>query len=237
MNLSNQEKKLFFRVGIAITSLIVVAAFYWMAIKWVNDYKHSNIVEHQMIAAKYEAKVDSINIVNTILLSQVDSLEKEIKEVKGTKEIVYIETTKKDNIIKDASAADHAKAIDSLTEQMPTWAIIKDTQNDTLIKYQFTKEGVIKLRLKVNSLYKYKDLYKIDEVIIHKQQLEIDIFKEVSENCKDIVKLNEDAITIYKQSNEKLIQQLNKSQKRAGRWPYWLGGGILGGVILCLSVK
>jgi len=237
MNLNNQEKRLFSKIGMVLGGIILIATFYWVAIGWINGYRENDIKEHATIAAKYEAKVDSINIVNTILLSQVDSLEKEIKEVKSIKEIVYIETIKKENVIKDASAADHAKAIDSLTEQIPTWTTIKTPQNDTIIHYQFTQNGIVKLRLKVNDLSKYKSLYNIDEVIIHKQQLELDIFKEVTTNCKDIVKLNEDAITIYKQSNEKLTKQLNKSQKQAGRWPYWLGGGFLGGVILCLSVK
>jgi hypothetical protein len=204
----------------------------------IKNFKDGKENDRKELIHKYESRIDSINTVNYMLAIQTDSLEKQIIIEQSKKTTIYIETVKKNKEIKDATAVQHAQAIDTLTGQLPTWAVVKDTiTQDTLIHYKFTKPGVVKLRLTVNDLYKYKKLYNIDEGILHRQKLELDIYKEIANNDKDIIKMSNDALKIAKVSNDKLTKQLNKVQKRASRWPYWVGAGFIGGIVVCLSVQ
>lgn len=237
-NLNAQEKKLFFKIAIILVGLMIVAFSYWGLISMINKYRVKQEKARIELTHKYESRIDSLNTVNYMLAIQTDSLEKEIKLVQGKKEIIYIETIKKDKEIKDASAVEHAKAIDTLTGQEPMWAIVKDSiTKDTIINYKFTLPGVIKARLTINNLYKYKGLYQIDEVLIQKQRSEIGIQKTIIANNQVAIDDGKKALETSKISNDKLTKQLNKVQKQAGRWPYWLGAGFVGGITICLLAQ
>lgn len=238
MNLSAQEKKLFSRIGIILGGLAIVAFSYWGFMTIIKDFRNDKENEKKELVRKYESKIDSINTVNYMLALQADSLKKQVAIEQGKKRTVYIETVRKEKEIKDATAAEHALAIDTLTGQPQTWSVIKDTiTQDTLIHYKFTKPGITKLRLTVNDLYKYKKLYSIDEVVIAKQIAQLGIQETMLANNKIAIDNGEKALGISTESNEKLTKQLNRAEKRAGRWPYWAGAGFIGGVILCLSIQ
>lgn len=217
MNLSVQEKKLFSRVAIILTGLMIVAFSYWGITSVIKNIKDGNEKDRKELIHKYESRIDSVNTVNYILAIQADSLEKQIAIEQGKKHTVYVETIKKDKEIKDATAAQHAQAIDTLTGQPPTWAVIKDTlTQDTLIHYKFTKPGVTKLRLTINDLYKYKGLYNIDEGIIFKQKAELNIQKTMIANDMIAIDDGKKALGVAATLNDKLTKQLNRAQKRAG---------------------
>lgn len=238
MNLNDQERRLFSKIAIILGIILLIAMSYWGSVSLINGYNAHIAAEKAALIEMYESRVDSIRIVNSMLTFQVDSLDKQIAITKGQKVFVYIDKTKTDKIIKDASASDHAKAIDSLTKQTPTWAIIKDSiSKDTLIHYQFTKLGAVNLRLYVNDLKQYKGLYVIDESIIKQQGSEIKLQKTIIANDQIALGDSKSALNISTTANEKLTKQLNKVQKRAGRWPYWLGTGFIGGIAVCLLVQ
>ena len=204
----------------------------------INKYKSVKEKERQELIHTYESRIDSAKIVNSTLMIQVDSLEKQVAAIQKTKQIVIVETIKKDKEIKDASAVNHAKAIDTLTGQSNSWSIIKDSiSKDTLIRYNFTKTGVTKLRLTVNDLYKYKRLYSINEEIINKQRAEINFQKTIIANDMIAINAGNSALETSTLSNTKLTKQLNKAQQRSKRWPVWAGAGFIGGIVLCLSVQ
>jgi hypothetical protein len=221
MNLSDREKRLFSNILIVLGAIVIFGASFLGVSDLIFVYQSKQEVNRKALIAQYESKIDSIRIVNNMLTYQVDSLDKAIAVTKGKKVYVYIDKTKTDKIIKDASAAEHALAIDSLTKQLPTWAVIKDSiTQDTNIHYKFTKPGVINLRLYVNDLKQYKGLYAIDEEVILKQDKEIQLQKTIIGNDKQALTFGKDALFLSEESNSKLTKQLNKAQKRAARWPY-----------------
>lgn len=128
--------------------------------------------------------------------------------------------------------------MDDLTGQQASWTIVKDSiSKDTLIKYNFTKPGVLKLRLTVNDLYKYKQLNTINESIIAKQNSEINTQKLIIFNNGVAINAGKEALQISSISNEKLSKQLNRAQQRVKRWPIWLSAGVVTGVVVCLSAQ
>lgn len=238
MNLNNQEKKLFFKICLILIGAGIIISSYLGISTIIKRFVEKNEDVKKELIHKFESRIDSINVVNYMLMKQADSLEAQIKLAQKSKEIVYIETIKKEKEIKNATATEHAKAIDSLTNQSPTWTIVKDSLiKDTIINYRFTKSGVTNLRLTVNDLYKYKRLYTIDEDIIFKQSSEISLQKTIITNSALAIKDGEKALAISSEINKKLEKQLNKAQNRAKKWPYWLGAGVIGGVAVCLSIK
>jgi len=238
MNLSEQKKKLFSKIALILGSLVIIAISYWGLTSVINDYKADNALKKKKLIEMYESKIDSIRIVSGILTQQVDSLEKEIAVIQGQKIYVYVDKTKTDKIIKDASASEHAQAIDSLTKQVPTWAVVKDSiSKDTIIQYKLTKPGAVNLRLYVNDLKQYKGLYAIDEQVIMKQNMQIMLQETIIAGDKVALKESSSALNVSTTENTKLTKQLNKAQKRSGRWPYWLGVGVIGGVTACLLIQ
>jgi len=238
MSLSDQEKKLFSKVAIILGSILIVAISYWGVSSLFNEYKLDRDSKRKKLIEMYESRIDSIRIVNDMLTYQIDSLDNQTAIIKEKKIYIIVDKTKTDKIIKDASASEHATALDSLTKQLPTWAIVKDSiVNDTLIHYKFTKPGVTNLRLYINDLKQYKGLYAADESIIKLQDSKINLQATIISNDKIALKDGESALTVSKTENSKLEKQLNKAQKRVGRWPYWLGAGFIGGVTVCLLAQ
>ncbi len=238
MNLTDREKKLLSNAAMILGAILIIGLSYWGATSLLSSYKEAVAKSKQVIIEKYETRIDSLRIVNKMLTYQVDSLDKEILTIKKQKEYVYIYKTLTDKVIKDASMSEHAKELDVLTSQEPTWAIVKDSvTKDTTVKYIFTKTGIVNLRLNFNNLKQYQRLYQLDEQIIAKQDAEINLQKIVIANNVMALESGNSALTISKTENDKLTKQLNKAEKRAGRWPYWLGAGVIGGMAACLLVQ
>ena len=121
------------------------------------------------------------------------------------------------------------------TQSSENWTILKT--NDTIVQYNFHKEDLANLRFYILSLQEYKSLYDIDENIIIRQYNQIQNYKSLVSGKEEII-LNPDKIVKETNSiNSDLIKQVNKYKKKSQKWPYWLGGGFIGGIVLCLSVK
>lgn len=124
------------------------------------------------------------------------------------------------------------------TQFSPNWTIIENKINqDTIIQYSFHKSDLTNLRLYINLLEEYKETAEVSEIIINTQEEELKKFKELIVNKDVIIGTQKNIIVEYKDINRTISDRLSKSQKRAKAWPYWLGGGFIGGILLCLLVK
>lgn len=108
---------------------------------------------------------------------------------------------------------------------------------DTLIEYAFQKEDLKNLRLYVTDLQHYEQVYSINEEIIKRLDLEIDNYKNLVNNKDAIISDQQKIMDMFKEIDAKREKEIQRYKKQAGKWPYWLGAGVLGGVILCLSIK
>lgn len=89
----------------------------------------------------------------------------------------------------------------------------------------------------VTSLEKYRDLYNINEDIISKQSRQIKDYRLVIENQETIISFNEENNLNLHKINDRLKKELEVSNKKNKKWPYYLGGGFLGGILTCLLIK
>ena len=125
-------------------------------------------------------------------------------------------------------------------QQSQNWEIIQsnDTlKNDTIIRFLFEKEDLLALRLYILELNNFKSLYKVSEQIIPILYKEVEDYKKVVDSQKVIISLRERSILDEKRKVQELNVQLGVYKNKAQAWPYWLGGGFVGGVILCLLVR
>lgn len=80
-------------------------------------------------------------------------------------------------------------------------------------------------------------MYKVDEQIIAKQAREIENYRIVVDNQREIIEFNEDVNSELNKFNQRLTLDIVKYKKREKRWPYLVGAGLIGGFVLCKSIK
>ena len=80
-------------------------------------------------------------------------------------------------------------------------------------------------------------MYKVNEQIIGKQEREIKNYKIVVDNQKEIIEFNEDVNSELNKLNQRLTLDIVKYKKREKKWPYLVGAGLVGGFVLCRSIK
>lgn len=123
------------------------------------------------------------------------------------------------------------------TQSSQKWTIIKEQSGDTTIQYNFSKEDLTKLRLHVAELEEYKDLAFINESIVDIQKRQILLYKSTINNKDSIILLKDKQFMQAMKINKDLDQKVEKYRKQAGKRPYWLAAGFVGGIVLCLSLK
>lgn len=125
------------------------------------------------------------------------------------------------------------------TQSLQKWIVQKDSaqKGDTIIQYNFLKKDLLNLRLYVTSLEEYKAIAPINEAIIAKQKQELNKYAELVLNKDVIIEEQKQNYQRVEEINKNLQTKVDKYAKQAKAWPYWLGGGFVGGIILCLSIK
>ena len=122
------------------------------------------------------------------------------------------------------------------TQSSVKWIVYKNGVDTTLV-YPFGKIQIANLRVYVTKLGEYKELYFINQQIINKQDSIVKTYSKLVIN-KDIIINNKDAvITQTNVINNKLTKDVIKFRNRSEKWPYFIGAGFIGGVVLCLLVK
>lgn len=113
-NLNSQEKKSLFRLGLVFAGIVLLGLLYW-GINGIYNYQANKFInEKKALIETYQLKIDSINLVNTKLVETIQVLDREVDSLKDSKIIIYKEYDKKVDVINDASAADHAKWMESV---------------------------------------------------------------------------------------------------------------------------
>jgi len=114
MILSDQEKKLYSKVGIILASILIVA-FLWLGISTISIYyTKKSEAKIDAIIEKYELKVDSLNKENTYFMNNIKRLEIQVDSMEHVKEKIINHYDKKINTIYNAGAIDHAMWMDSV---------------------------------------------------------------------------------------------------------------------------
>ena len=106
--------------------------------------------------------------------------------------------------------------------------------NDTTIEYKFTKESLKDLRLYIHKLEMTNELYNICEDRLENEQKSNEILRSIIDKKDEEIldsNLKNYNLTIL---NKELSAKIDKQNKAI---PYYLAGGFLGGILLCLIVK
>lgn len=115
----------------------------------------------------------------------------------------------------------------------PDWKIY-EMNNDTIIEYKFTKESLKDLRLYINKLEMINELYNTCEDKLDGIQKSNGILRSIVDKKDEEIldsNLKNYNLTIL---NKELSAKIDRQNKAI---PYYLGGGFLGGLLLCLIVK
>lgn len=114
MNLNAQEKKLFSRLAAVIGAIAIIGLSYWGISSLSSYWRNKYIRERQELIEKYELKIDSINKENAILVEKIEQLDREVDSLEKVKSKIYWKYAEEIKAINDASAANHAKWLDSV---------------------------------------------------------------------------------------------------------------------------
>lgn len=81
------------------------------------------------------------------------------------------------------------------------------------------------------SLERDRESNQINELIVNKQQEQIYDLEDFLISKDSIITLQGEIINEDKKINLHLNSDVEKYRKQANNWPYWLGGGLVGGFI------
>jgi hypothetical protein len=83
----------------------------------------------------------------------------------------------------------------------------------------------------------YAEENQLNREIIAVQKKELNFYQELVINKDSAIKYYQRNIDEYQRINAILNSEILEKPKHKIRWPYWLGGGIIGGFTLCLLLK
>lgn len=81
-------------------------------------FEKKSELEKKKVIELYQLKIDSLNLKNTILLSDIKSLDYKIDSLKKLKMKIYWKYEEKAKIIFDANAGNHAMWLDSICSEL-----------------------------------------------------------------------------------------------------------------------
>lgn len=122
------------------------------------------------------------------------------------------------------------------TQSSKKWIVYKNGVDTTLV-YPFSKIQIANLRVYVTKLEEFQSLYYNDQDIIDKQGLVILDYSKLVNNKDSIIENKNKVISQTNIINDRLTKDVIKFRSRSGKWPYVLGTGFIGGIVLCLLVK
>ncbi len=103
--------------------------------------------------------------------------------------------------------------------------------------FSLSKEEITRLRIHISELESYKELYFAEEEVTKTLRLYMQGYKDII-LAKDgtIVSLqewNKETLRI----NNSLKDTIEKQDKKLKNTPYYIGGGFIGGILLCLFLR
>ena len=117
-NLKNPEKKLYFKI-LFHTVVCALVIFGYIEMFTMMDRTESSYQSNRdSIINEYNEKINEIDSINNILKIKQIVLEKNIDSLEEVKTQIVIEYGKKVKTIYDASAADHARWLESVITKL-----------------------------------------------------------------------------------------------------------------------
>ena len=120
------------------------------------------------------------------------------------------------------------------------WTVYKQN-NDTIISYNFTKDELKNFRIYVTDLEKYKELYRAEQIksinkdsLLFIKDLRISIKDSLIAKTNKFIDEQNSELLKTKKLNKELEDKYNKSKKLH---PYFLGGGLITGLIIGLILR
>lgn len=101
----------------------------------------------------------------------------------------------------------------------------------------FTKDEIIRLRLYMAELETHKELNLLNEEINSDLKLQIEAYKSIIQAKDGTIVTLKNWNTDTQKLNDNLQERINKQDKTIKNLPYYIGGGFIGGMILCLLLK
>ncbi len=108
-NLKRPEKRLISNVIIALLTLCLVAGVYL-------HYTRLELITG--VSEKYQAKIDSLQSVVNKSYYELDNLQLKVDSLEQRKTIIINNYHEKVNVIRDASAAEHARWFESVIREL-----------------------------------------------------------------------------------------------------------------------
>jgi len=100
-----------------------------------------------------------------------------------------------------------------------------------------TKLELTKLRVHMAELETYKELYTVNEDINKSLKLQIDSYKNLVQAKDGTIVTLQTWNKETQQINNNLKDVIETQNKKLKNVPYLVGGGFLGGLVLCLLLK
>jgi hypothetical protein len=100
-----------------------------------------------------------------------------------------------------------------------------------------TKLELTKLRVHMAELETYKELYTVNEDINKSLKLQIDSYKNLVQAKDGTIVTLQTWNKETQQINNNLKDVIETQNKKLKSVPYLVGGGFLGGLVLCLLLK
>lgn len=124
------------------------------------------------------------------------------------------------------------------TQSSQKWVIYQDSiTNDTIVSYQFKKQEIRNLRTYITTLEEYENLYNLDEKIIKSLKKTTEDYNIVNNNKDIIINTKDKETKLLSDVNIQLNKDIIKYKNKIRKWPYFIGTGFIGGIILCHLVK
>lgn len=101
----------------------------------------------------------------------------------------------------------------------------------------FTKDEITKLRLHIAELETHRELNFLNEQINSDLKLQIEAYKSIIQSKDGTIVTLKSWNADTQKLNDNLQEKINKQSKTIKNLPYYIGGGFIGGMILCLLLK
>lgn len=123
------------------------------------------------------------------------------------------------------------------TQSSQKWTIRLGEKQDTVLQYNFSKSEIRNLRLYISELETCCEVANVNEQLLDVKDEETILLKRIIINKDSIISTQQSSLNSYRNINTFLNSEILKKEKKPKTWPLWLGGGFVGGVLVCLLVK
>lgn len=123
------------------------------------------------------------------------------------------------------------------TQSSQKWTISLNPRQDTVLQYNFSKSQIRNLRLYISELETCCETNNVNELLLDSKDQEVILLRKIITNKDSIITTQQNSLNSYRNINSFLNSEILEKEKKSKTWPLWLGGGFVGGVLVCLLLK